>query len=618
MKNTFKYLLLLGAAALGLAACQQKEEADIKGVVGDFAYIVDGTEAMYKSTTCYVYHTTTLGEVGEVKTSVTVALTKVQDTDVNIVLDVDNTSLTGSNNAFPANVLKYKNEVTIPAGKKTATVDVTVNKSDFPKLTEVLYQAPFRIASATGVKVSTNSNIAYLNVVTENVDPIANILNVEESVTTFDIKNFPNETIILGAKEISKSIVINGVDPAFQAFDLTLSVDNSLVAAYNAANGTDYQVIPSEVNVTFTSPITMQQDAKATTAKITVENFSEVNAGVNTAHLSDERGYLIPVVLSVNPNEATVDPNCGVTYIVVKPTNFETASNYFSALYLGDYRMATWYKFPKPMVFQPSADDNLGYTYIFHIYIDEVTNYARIGNFADANEDWINMLRFGQYGRKTTSLEWWVGPNGCRQGRNGNVNSGWKNNFRVEEPLVTPQLQPQTWYQIALVYDINSYKMYVNCVLVAQVNLTEEEKAFLANKRCEFQMMEFNSSWGTGYRSGNEFKGRFCNLVVWNYALSTRRINQCYGGVYNGSDDPRLDYMYQKDWGAFWAFDEGAGPVIKQTGGRPFGDIDFTNTQRCDDEVNTVTGVDVSPYVQWKTDENNEWPAIEANAPSLE
>ena len=89
MKNTFKYLLLLGAAALGLAACQQKEEADIKGVVGDFAYIVDGTEAKYAGTTCEVFHTP-LGEMGELATTVTVALTKVQSSDVEVVLALDN------------------------------------------------------------------------------------------------------------------------------------------------------------------------------------------------------------------------------------------------------------------------------------------------------------------------------------------------------------------------------------------------------------------------------------------------------------------------------------------------------------------------------------------------
>ena len=585
MKNTFKYLLLLCASAFGFASCQE-EVADVQGVVGDFAYIVDGTEAMYKSTTCYVYHTTTLGEVGEVATQVTVALTEKQASAVDIVVDVDNTSLTGDYNAFPEGVLKFNGKVTIPAGQKEATIDVKIDKADFPKLTEVLYQAPFRIASASGVKVSTNSNIAYLMVVTENVDPIANLLSVEESVTEFGIKNYPNETTITGAEAISKTITINGVDPAFQAFNVTLSVDNTLVAKYNAANGTDYQTLPSGVKVNFTDPITMAQDAKATTATITVENISNIVAGENQAYLTDERGYLVPVVLGVNPDEATIDENCGVTYIVIKPTNFETASNFFSALYLGDYRMATWYKFEKPMVFQPSPDGNQGYTYIFHVYLDEITRVARIGNFSDANEGWINMLRYGQKGNYDTRLEWWVGPG------------------KLRKHLYAPAIEAGRWYQYALVYNQNSYIMYLDCEEVARVDLTADEKAVLTAERCEFQAIEFNSSWGTGYRRGNELHGRISNVVVWNYGLGKNRITQCYGGV----DNDRATNMYNSDWGAWWKFDEGAGHVIKQAGGRPFGDIDFSNTTRCDDEVNYVYNVDVSPYLQWKQDEHNEWP----------
>lgn len=585
MKNTFKYLLLLCASAFGFASCQE-EVADVQGVVGDFAYIVDGTEAMYKSNTCYVYHTTTLGEVGEVATQVTVALTEKQASAVDIVVDVDNTSLTGDYNAFPEGVLKFNGKVTIPAGQKEATIDVKIDKADFPKLTEVLYQAPFRIASASGVKVSTNSNIAYLMVVTENVDPIANLLSVEESVTEFGIKNYPNETTITGAEAISKTITINGVDPAFQAFNVTLSVDNTLVAKYNAANGTDYQTLPSGVKVNFTDPITMAQDAKATTATITVENISNIVAGENQAYLTDERGYLVPVVLGVNPDEATIDENCGVTYIVIKPTNFETASNFFSALYLGDYRMATWYKFEKPMVFQPSPDGNQGYTYIFHVYLDEITRVARIGNFSDANEGWINMLRYGQKGNYDTRLEWWVGPG------------------KLRKHLYAPAIEAGRWYQYALVYNQNSYIMYLDCEEVARVDLTAEEKAVLQAERCEFQAIEFNSSWGTNYRRGNELHGRISNVVVWNYGLGKNRITQCYGGV----DNDRATNMYNSDWGAWWKFDEGAGHVIKQAGGRPFGDIDFSNTTRCDDEVNYVYNVDVSPYLQWKQDENNVWP----------
>lgn len=50
MKNTFKNILILAAAVFGLAACQE-EVADVQGVVGDFAYLVDGTQAEYMAPT---------------------------------------------------------------------------------------------------------------------------------------------------------------------------------------------------------------------------------------------------------------------------------------------------------------------------------------------------------------------------------------------------------------------------------------------------------------------------------------------------------------------------------------------------------------------------------------
>ena len=183
MKNTFKYLLLLGAAALGLAACQQKEEADIKGVVGDFAYIVDGTEAKYAGTTCEVFHTP-IGEMGELATTVTVALTKVQKSDVEVVLALDNAAIDDDCTAFPAGVLKFNENVTIPAGQKEVAVNVTAANADFAKLVDLKYQAIFRLASASVVKVSSNSNAAYLTALTETINPADNVLTVKGSTTT--------------------------------------------------------------------------------------------------------------------------------------------------------------------------------------------------------------------------------------------------------------------------------------------------------------------------------------------------------------------------------------------------------------------------------------------------
>ena len=66
------------------------------------------------------------------------------------------------------------------------------------------------------------------------------------------------------------------------------------------------------------------------------------------------------------------------------------------------------------------------------MFIDEfdADNKMRIGDFADANEKWINMLRIGEKSGER-SLEWFAGPDGARVEGTRNVGrcsflSGWR------------------------------------------------------------------------------------------------------------------------------------------------------------------------------------------------
>ena len=315
MKNTFKNILILAAAVFGLAACQE-EVADVQGVVGDFAYIVDGTEAKYAGTTCEVFHTP-IGEMGEVAATVTVALTKVQKTDVNIVLTVDDSALDGGYDAFPAGVLKFNENVTIPAGEKTAEVAVTVANADFAKLVELKYQAIFRIASASGVKISSNSNAAYLMVLTETINPADNIINVASSTSTFEIKQYHGEddSIETVAANITKNITIEGTEPAFLPFEVSLAHAPELVAAYNEANGTNYEVAPEGLVTVGADPV-----IKAG------EGYVLYPVTVNTSVLTDPEtglikrdweGYVVPLKISGMSVDGVKLSN-DLTYVVVK------------------------------------------------------------------------------------------------------------------------------------------------------------------------------------------------------------------------------------------------------------------------------------------------------------
>ena len=567
MKQIIKKLVLFAAVA-GLAACSEEETADmsVEGIKGDFAYIVGGTEAMYQATSCEVFHTPDL-EDGSVEMNLTVALTRAQSHDTSIELAVDASKISEGYEAVPDGLLRFENPVTIPAGEKSRTIAVSIAQEDFPQLTQPQYMAPFSIVAVNGVKISSNSNTAILIISTETIDPADNLINVEESVHTFSVKNYTNETV---GDEISATINISGSEPAYKGFEVVMGVDNSLIAAYNEQNGTSYVALPDNVTLTIGEAF-IETDGTATSTRVSI-------ADEERSKLTNENGSLVPVVVKdVSP--ASMAPNCGVTYLVINVVNFSTPSDFFFSLYLGDYRMATWYQFQQPI--------NLsnGYTYVFHVFIDEVTRVARIGNFADINENWINMLRFGQRGDYDTRLEWFVGPNGCRK------------------TLYTKALEEKTWYQIALVYTRSAYNLYVEGELQDSYTLTDEDKTAMASLVSPaFQAIEFNSSWGENYRDGNEFHGRLWHVGIFNRSRDASWIKS---NCYHNFSSSVLNSPSRYGLSAYWGFDDGTGVVVTEGTGR-YESIDFTKTIRCDDE-STMVPADVSPYIQWVADEYNKF-----------
>ena len=568
MKNTLRYLFVLAAAAVAAVSCKDElipskdTYGAYKGVTDDFAYIAGATMPQYDAFSTEIQHTPS-GELGTVEKTLVVALTKAQEHDVEISLGVDNDAVAGSYEAFPEGVLKYEEKVVIPAGTLTDTVMVTVANEDFARLTGPSYMAALRIVGASGVKVSSNSNVSLIYVTTRTIDPSLNNISLASAVQTYNVTNY---TDVTQGDAISSNLTVTGTEDAFSGFEISLTVDNSLIASYNEANGTSYSAVPAGL-VNIVNPV-MEKGARSAVGSVSV-------ADDDRAALVETGGYLMPVRIE-DASPATVSGSSGVVYMAINVANFDRPSDTFAALYMGDWRMATWYKFPQGM------DLSEGYTYIFNVFIDEITDHSRIGNFSDDHEGWINMLRYGEKGNKDTRLEWWVGPGACRK------------------KLYAPAIEARRWYSYALVYDLDSYKMYLDGELVAETALSDADKAVLSANPPVFQAIEFNSSWVEGYRKGNEFHGRLWNVSAFANPLYAGDILDCVKAAPS-------QWMWYWNRGAHWGFDDGRGHIVRQTSGNiKMGDIDFSRTTRVEDEGRgTYEDADVSAYVQWVADEYN-------------
>lgn len=562
MKRLLKYLFLLASASLVLASCEEElipskdTYGAYKGVTGTYAYIVGGTMPEYEAVTAAIQHTPE-GELGTISKTIEVAVTKVQESDVTVTLATDESALETGYEAFPDGVLKYENTVTIPAGETSASVTVSVDNADFPSLTAAQYMAAFRITDATGVEVSTNSNLSLLYVTTETIDPRENVVSLVEATHTFSITNYTDAQT---GNDIRFTLEVTGTEPAFRDFDVVFGIDNSLIAAYNDENGTSYGQIPD--GVIELGSADMAEDATETSLTVYVGEDAR-------ARLKEAPGYLVPIIIE-SAGESTVGTT--VVYVIINVTNFDYDSNMFSALYLADKEMACWYKF------EEGIDMTEGFLYIFHMFIDENVGQQRVGNIADKDEYWINMLRLGQR-NNGEEIEWWVGPNNNRKNLYANVTAG-------------------EWHQIGLYYNGDSYIIYVDTEEQARYELTDDDKN-MNNEGIVFQGIEFANSWGDAYRS--PFNGRLWNWSVWQ-GVNDYYVKTILDNTYLGMDESFLSYASWYGLKAFWPMDEGQGAVLRDECG--WEDIDFTKATRCNDEVNFVP-FDASPYVQWIADENN-------------
>ena len=153
------------------------------------------------------------------------------------------------------------------------------------------------------------------------------ILNLVTSTVTAE-QTLLSRTYEWESEPVSESMDITvRIDKAIPTIDLTLDfeVDETLVAAYNEANGTNYELAPQGLVTVGADPVLKAGEGYVllpitiNTEALAVDTQVEVNGVMETKKLvkSNWDGYVVPVKLSGMSVDG-VKVNNGLTYIVVK------------------------------------------------------------------------------------------------------------------------------------------------------------------------------------------------------------------------------------------------------------------------------------------------------------
>ena len=328
-----------------------------------------------------------------------------------------------------------------------------------------------------------------------------------------------------------------------------LAIDTSLVRVYNAEHGTAYYAVPASAVKLENSEVTIKQgEALSNAAQVSV---------ISTDDFIEGATYVIPVTIQQVTGEGGVVIESSRTLLlqISRIISFYALEN--------NYQASSNYIFP---------DDKMvnltNYTIEFKVYsykFGNVGNIKRVLSIEGKNEEEANMFRFGENGSAGGDILQWVLPGGrC---------------------FSSTHFKTNRWYLVSCTYDGSTFKMYVDGV--------EDAQASGSGKATPFQRFELGMSWG-GYRSGQFFSGRLCEVRVWNRALTASEIAMGFAGV-NAHSDGLV---------AYWKMNEGEGHIFHDATGHGY-DMDWTDTWRDDAENGVLVPHDYSQYIKWVKDDNN-------------
>lgn len=320
MKSS-KYLTACGAlllAAAALTACSDDEKYDVDG---SNANLISLTPSAVKVTECTIYHTP-VGSFGDARVDLPAKIQYTATDSVTLTAKADTSLVSAYNEEYGAECVSVPQSVIdaleitpagISAGANVASapVEVVIPEAARTALTAPEYVLPVRLSLAGSYRGTDGRPVAAS----------------ETMAVSYLVIHTTSDLAYLSGNTTAKTSIVNtpvgvfgGISAKFTAAlhhaigsdaKVSVTVDGSLVSAYNTANGTAYEQVPSDVVSALTvTPGTIT--AGETSAVVSVE------APLDKCGSLTKPAYLLPVRLTITYSGGTTQTvESAVGYIII-------------------------------------------------------------------------------------------------------------------------------------------------------------------------------------------------------------------------------------------------------------------------------------------------------------
>lgn len=365
---------------------------------------------------------------------------------------------------------------------------------------------------------------------------------------------------------LERSLQANLAFPVASDTEVSLAVDPSLVAAYNARFRTDWPMLDSKFYELSADRVVIPA-GKTVSDVVTLRLHDLMGQGEQQeGALPINETYLLPVRIA-RSSMAVLDGS-DVAYYVVKRS---------SAITVAAQLTDNWIEFPSLDKYSPGSMIFNGLTAVTYealVYFDEFAKQnpqgAPVSISSLMGVEQYLLLRVGDTNFERQQLQFDGSGSGAGFGK-----------FPGSD--VTKNLEPGRWYHIACTYDqaartvrifvdgqiqseavgvgvsTQSEENRINLAMRALYNLwdtaSEADKPQYEDKKYNTLAAAYQFFIGRSYDDYRPLNGKIAEARVWSVARTPEQIWECMYDVENPKDDPTLI--------GYWKFNENKGNTIK-------------------------------------------------------